>query len=146
MDAAAEREVVSWIQGRRHDDDVAVIASDVYTIHGGWRELEQIRGGRKYIAPMGIEGLLRSWSPDSESLRATLDLWERDYNVRFIIIYDVHWRQTAEPQNRVLREYIERNFDLGVRLNLGGTDYYSDVRIYQRSSGVKGMPKYQIIP
>ena len=138
---AAEREVVSWVNARREQgDDVAVIASGIYNIHGNWPELPQFWAGRYWIAPMGIENALRAWSPDSLALQDTVDSWEREFNVKFIVLYDLYWRQTAEPQNRVLRDYVEDSFEQVKRFDLGGFDYYSDVRIYERSAGARRQP------
>ena len=61
------------------EDDVAVIASDVLTLYGGWRELPAVYGARPMIAPMAIENAFRPWSPNPRLLSQTTALWEQDY-------------------------------------------------------------------
>jgi hypothetical protein len=128
-----EKAVVDMVRERlQPGDDVAVIASDVLTMYGGWPELPVVREGKAVIAPMLIEGALRPWSPDPRLISETTTLWEQEYHVRFVVIYDDYWAQAQAGQGRQLREYVSRNFDLWQTMNFHSGDYYGLLRIYQR--------------
>jgi hypothetical protein len=128
-----EEVVVEAVQ--RHlqpGEDVAVVASDVLTVRGGWRELPVVCWGRPMIAPMAVENALRDWSPNPRLLRETTALWESSYRVRFIVIYDVYLAQSQEEHGRPLHDYITCRFTHRWSFDSNSGDYYGHVHVFER--------------
>jgi len=132
LSAQAERDMADWIRSRlRPGEDVAVLANHVLTIYGGWRDLPVVWRGRKVWNPRGVGDALRPYTPDPKLLKDTLALWRGDCRVRFVVLYQEHLDRLDRPENRPLREYLERGFRLAKAFDYPTGDYYGQVRVYE---------------
>jgi len=136
VSVSMEKSMAEWVGSRlKPGEDVAMIACNVMTLYGGWRELPVVHKGKTVIWPMGIENAFRDWSPAPRRLSDTIALWEKKYNVRFIVLYDDYLRTVQQAaQTLPLKEYLREYYSLVKRFDWDTGDYYGRVRVFQRKA------------
>jgi hypothetical protein len=133
LTCAQEREISAWVCAQRTPgDDVANLASSVFTLYGQWRDLPIVWKGRVMFQPMWMGGATTPYFPETPLYRDTLALWEKTCRVRFVMVLGEYQDNLVLSKNRVLRDYIETNFRRVKSFSWPGEDPHDAIHIFER--------------
>ncbi len=128
-----ETDMAQWVRSRlQPGEDVAVVGNPIMTLYGGWRDLPARWRGRTQCNPRAIGDSLREHSPDPIMQRDTIALWNRDYNVRFLVTFLEYYDLRSRPDCEPFRDYVDKNFVLLKHFAWGTTDYAGQVLVFER--------------
>ena len=139
---AQEKTMAHWMRQRLQlGEHVAVLGSGVITLYGGWPQLPAVIFGRQVVFPWGMDPYGDTWRVQPRRFEDTIALWNKSYNVRYVMIYADYWDNLARDINRPLREYLQGEFHLIKEFDWKTGDYYGHMMVLEKNGQNGGQPR-----